>query len=192
MTDLRPYQLDVVDEVKRHDHPLIVAPTGSGKTVIAAELIREAENDHVLYIAHRRELIHQAKEKLADFGVSAGVILAGEPMNQMARNQIASVQTLWSRCVRGNSDLPLANIVFIDEAHHCAARTYRKIIDLYPDAKLIGMTATPCRKDGRGLGGAFSTIVECPQVHELTELGFLVPTKVFAPSTPGFCFSEVN
>ena len=72
----------------------------------------------------------------------------------------------------------------LDEAHHAPARTYRWILEQYPGAAVIGLTATPCRGDGRGLGGIFDTLVEGPQVAELIALGFLVPTKVFAPYVP--------
>jgi DNA repair protein RadD len=181
---LHAYQQRVVDEVQHHKRPLIVAPTGSGKTVMASEVIRRAENKHVLFFAHRRELVFQPRDTLAKFGVNAGVILAGESLNRSARVQIASIQTLHARCMRGSDDLPPAELLFIDEAHHVPARTYRSVIERYPEAKLIGMTATPCRRDGRGLGNAFSAIVEAPQVGWLTENGFLVPTKVYAPSTP--------
>jgi superfamily II DNA or RNA helicase len=184
MTELRPYQLDVVGEIDRHERPLIVAPTGSGKTIIAAEIVRRSVNKHILFIAHRRELIRHARNKLAEFGITAGVILAGEPRSPMLGVQVASIQTLWARCVRGSTDLPPADLVFIDEAHHARARTYRQIVDAYPGAKIVGLTATPCRKDGRGLGGTFDAIIECPQVQELIALGHLVPTRVFAPSTP--------
>ena len=64
------------------------------------------------------------------------------------------------------------------------ANTYRKIIDAYPDATLLGLTATPYRGDGRGLGGIFEEIIECPQVAELIEQGFLVKTRVYAPAEP--------
>ena len=67
--------------------------------------------------------------------------------------------------------LPLADLVIIDEAHHATANTWRKIIEAYPDAVLIGLTATPCRGDGRGLGGIFTTMIECPQVGELITAG---------------------
>ena len=99
--------------------------------------------------------------------------------------QVASVQTLWARAVRSNRiELPAADLLIIDESHHCPATTYRKIIDAYPDAILVGLTATPCRGDGRGLGGIFDVIVECPQVAELIAQKYLVKTRVFAPVEP--------
>ena len=76
------------------------------------------------------------------------------------------------------------DLLVIDECHHCPATTYRKIIDAYPDATLIGLTATPCRGDGRGLGGIFDTIVESPQVSALIDMGHLVKTRVYAPLDP--------
>ena len=122
MIDLYPFQRQVIAEVEQHQKPLIVAPTGSGKTVMASEIIRRAENKHVLFFAHRRELVFQPRATLAKFGVEAGVILSGESINRSARVQIASIQTLHARCIRGSDDLPPADIVFIDEAHHCPAR----------------------------------------------------------------------
>ena len=86
--------------------------------------------------------------------------------------------------VRESMDLPAADLLWIDEAHHCPAETYQKIIDAYPDAILLGITATPCRGDGRGLGGIFETIIETPQVAELIEQGYLVKTRVYAPVDP--------
>lgn len=106
MIELYPYQHKIVAEASLHQRPLLVLPTGSGKTVIASEIIRQATNQHVLFIAHRHELIHQARNKLADVGIDAGLILAGESMNQMAGIQVASVQTLHSRCIRGSMNLP--------------------------------------------------------------------------------------
>jgi DNA repair protein RadD len=149
MIDLRQYQLDSVARIIAAIDPMVVAPTGAGKTLIVAEVIRQAEHKFVLVLAHRRELIHQMRDKLAEFGVTAGIILAGEPMNQMARLQVASVQTLWSRCMRGNTDLPPADIVVIDEAHHCRARTYRKIVESYPNAVIVADQARLSRPNSR-------------------------------------------
>jgi superfamily II DNA or RNA helicase len=77
--------------------------------------------------------------------------------------------------------MPPADLIVIDEAHHAPAMTYQRIIEAYPEAKILGLTATPCRGDGRGLGGMFTKIVEAPQVAQLIERGCLVRTKVYAP-----------
>ena len=81
----------------------------------------------------------------------------------MERVQLASVQTLWVRAMRSEAmKLPPADLLMIDECHHATATTWRKIIEAYPDAVLLGLTATPCRGDGRGLGGIFTCMIEAP------------------------------
>ena len=181
----------MIDQLRRatleHRHILLVAPTGSGKTVIAAAIVQGAvaKGRRVLFLAHRRELIDQAATKLWDAGIEAGIILAGRPARPEQPVQIASIQTLHARAFRGTAmQAPPADVIVVDEAHHVRARTYREIVDHYPDAVVLGLTATPCRGDGRGLGNVFATLVECPDVQALIDLGFLVPTKVYAPSTP--------
>jgi superfamily II DNA or RNA helicase len=193
MTELRPYQLDVVERVERllgtATRPLIVAPTGSGKTIIAAEIINRIveRGGRVLVIAHRREIIRQTAEKLIAAGVTPGIVLAGfeNELRPYANVQIAGIQTLHARAIRSNKmPMPAATVVFIDEAHHSRAKTYQAVIDQYPDATIIGLTATPVRGDGRGLGNIFTELVETPQVADLIVGGFLVGTKVYAPVDP--------
>jgi superfamily II DNA or RNA helicase len=192
MTALRPYQVEVIAEFERtvaagQRRIILVAPTGAGKTVIAADIIKAATSafKFVLVVSHRREIIAQTSAKLHGFGISHGIIRAGFPPRPMESVQVASVQTLHARAIRTNRmQLPPAHLVVIDECHHCPAKSYRKIVDAYPDATLLGLTATPCRGDGRGLGGIFETIIECPQVAELIEQGYLVKTRVYAPVNP--------
>jgi DNA repair protein RadD len=188
MTELRDYQLDgiarIIAAVEAGKNPCVVAPTGSGKTIVGGGLIVQLIDKHVLWLAHRRELIFQPRNKLRGFDIDAGVILSGEKMQQMARVQCASVQTYSARYVRGNMNLPPADIIIVDECHHVRAKTYQKIIEQYPDAIIIGLTATPCRGDKRGLGNVFDVLIELPQVDELIKSGHLVGTKVYAPSTP--------
>jgi DNA repair protein RadD len=194
MTELRPYQADVVGEYDRtvgagRKRIMLVAPTGSGKTIVASAIIARAVERHqsVLVLAHRREIIGQTSHKLHDHGIRHGVIQAGmeKLLRPMESVQVASVQTLWVRAVRSETmPLPPANLLIIDEGHHCPANTYFKIIESYPEAILLGLTATPCRGDGRGLGGIFETLIECPQVAVLIDQGYLVKTRVYAPVDP--------
>jgi superfamily II DNA or RNA helicase len=202
MMELRPYQDEVVDEFERKvaegsRRIIIVAPTGSGKTVIAAEIIKRAaaKYQRVLFLAHRDELLVQPRDKLKNFfDIIAGIIKAGRDKDArpQALVQVAGVQTLYWRCVRTNRmDLPAADIVFVDECHHVRAMTYQRIIAAYPNAIIIGLTATPCRGDGRGLGNVFEAIIECPQIPELIKLGHLVPVKIFPPPAPNLRGVEV-
>src|SRR5207244_2922453 len=94
-------------------------------------------------------------------------------------------QTLHARAIRSSSiRMPLADLLIIDEAHHARAATYRKVIDAYPEATLLGLTATPCRGDGLGLGNLFDVMIECPQVAALVSQGYLVKSRVYAPVNP--------
>jgi DNA repair protein RadD len=192
MIELRPYQRDVIAECDRviaggKRRVIIVAPTGSGKTIKAAAVIKTAVNNgqRVLVLAHTREIIKQTSGKLFAHDIPHGIIQAGFMTRPDEAVQVASIQTLWVRAMRmQRMDMPPADLLVIDEAHHCPANTYRKIIAAYPEAVLLGLTATPCRGDGRGLGGIFDAIVECPQVAELIEQKYLVKTLVFAPAEP--------
>ena len=168
---------------------LLVAPTGAGKTEIASDLIKRgvAKHKRILFLAHRREIIQQTSRKLHRNGVSHGVIMAGADagLRPQAAVQVASIDTLRARALnRDVMALPLADIIFIDEAHHARALTYERVIDAYPKAAVIGLTATPCRGDGRGLGNIFTKLIECPQVEELIGLGVLVRSRVYAPVDP--------
>jgi len=189
---LWPFQAEVVARIAAaraagRRRLLLVAPTASGKTVIIADIIRAAAmaGERTLFLAHRRELLSQASAKLYAVGIDHGIIAPEFPSRPGERVQVASIPTLHARAVRSSRiELPPADILVIDETHHCRARTYRKIIEAYPDAVLIGMTATPCRGDGRGLGNVFQEIVEAPSVAELISGGYLVPAKYFAPYRP--------
>jgi superfamily II DNA or RNA helicase len=141
-----------------------------------------------LFLAHRDELLVQPRDKLKNFfDIIAGIIKSGRDKDArpQALVQVAGVQTLYWRCVRTDRmELPDADIVFIDECHHVRAMTYQRIIEAYPNAIIIGLTATPCRGDGRGLGNIFEAMIECPQIPELIKLKYLVPVKIFAPPPP--------
>jgi DNA repair protein RadD len=189
---LRPYQIEVVAQVEQllgtAARPLIVAPTGSGKTIIFCEIIKRAVANHqrVLVLAHRREIIKHTSAKLRANGVRHGVVMAGEDnaLRPQEPVQVCAIATLWVRAIRTNKiSLPPADLIIIDEAHHAPARTYQRIVEAFPSATVIGCTATPCRGDGRGLGGIFTTLVETPQIATLIVQRYLVRSRVYAPVT---------
>src|SRR5499427_2960025 len=143
--ELRPYQTDITAEFERHVERggrsiLLVAPTGSGKTVIAAAIIAGTAR-RVLVVAHRREIVNQTCDKLTANGVHHGVIQAGDEkkLRPLAAVQVASIQTLHTRAIRSSSMLlPLADLLIIDEAHHACAMSYQKVLEAYPDAIVLG------------------------------------------------------
>ena len=182
---LRSYQIKAIDSLrysfntKGKKSPLLVMPTGAGKTVVFAAISKAiSQNEkNVLILVHRRELIDQASKKLKNIGVNHGVI-ASKYESSQNNIQIASVQTLVRRLVTNTFN---PNYIIIDEAHHAAAGSWRKIIEHYKDAYKIGCTATPIRLDGRGLADYFDDLVKGPGVAKLIKDKYLAPYKVFAP-----------
>ena len=182
---LRSYQIKAIDSLrysfntKGKKSPLLVMPTGAGKTVVFAAISKAiSQNEkNVLILVHRRELIDQASKKLKNIGVNHGVIAAKYASSQN-NIQIASVQTLVRRLVTNTFN---PHYIIIDEAHHAAAGSWRKIIEHFKDAYKIGCTATPIRLDGRGLADYFDDLVKGPGVAKLIKDKYLAPYKVFAP-----------
>lgn len=176
---LRDYQQRAVDAViaALSRRPILVLPTGGGKTVCATAIV-ERLGLPTLWLAHRKELIDQAAHRLDAHGLSVGIIMAGYAPTPLAQVQVASVQTLVRR------DKPHAGLVVIDECHHSSADTYGAILDCYPDAARVGLTATPFRLDGRGLGDLFGELVVAATTKELCDLGVLHAPKVWCSKSP--------
>jgi superfamily II DNA or RNA helicase len=188
MTELRDYQKDDTAKIEAALDAamkvLYVLPTGAGKTVVAAAIVARAvqTGKRVLMLTHRREILKQTSFKIP---FEHGLIQAGLNIDLSYPIQIASIQTLWARCMRTDKvPLPAADVIIIDEAHHIAAQTWRLILEAYTNARAIGLTATPCRGDGRGLGNYFDLIIEGPQIPELIAQKYLVPTVYYAPANP--------
>lgn len=185
MTGLRDYQARLVEQIEATtDRDLLVLPTGGGKTMVARAIIERAVETgrRALVLTHRREILNQTSRAVL---LDHGLIQAGLNVDFGYPVQIASVQTLHARCMRTDKmPLPSAHLLIVDEAHHIAAATWRGILKNYPNAKLVGLSATPCRSDGRGLGNYFDRIIEGPQIPDLIALGHLVRTVYYAPAEP--------
>lgn len=182
---LRDYQQRLVAEANAayrflYNAPLVVLSTGGGKTVCFAQITKDAVADGLVVwiIAHRKELINQASGKLNAFGVGHGIIRAGEPKEYHRQVQVASIQTLTKRLKDG---LPKPDLIIIDECQHAPASGYKKVFEEYPDASLLGFTATPCRLNGAGLGTVFDHMILGPSNQWLTDNKFLAPARYYAP-----------
>lgn len=157
-------------------------PTGAGKTVVFSYIASTAgaKGNKTLILVHRIELLRQTSGKLSAFDVDHGLINPKFTPKPFATSQVASVQTIVRRMEKMNFK---PDLIVIDEAHHATAGTWRKIIDHYPDAKVLGVTATPIRTDGGGLDQLFDDLILGPQIQELIDLGFLCKPLVYAPET---------
>ncbi len=182
--ELRPYQVEAINRVlaawKEYRSVCLQLPTGGGKSVcfaaLASEFIRK--NEPVLLVVHREELLTQAVAHLQRAtNLECGLIKAGYKPNPQAQIQVASIQTLVRR------KLPTAGLVVVDECHHSAASTYRKVLDAYPEAKILGVSATPNRIDGYGLREIFEHLIQAnafkASVGDLIESGYLAPFRLF-------------
>ena len=136
----------------------------------------------MIFLAHRKELIDQASSTFDAAGIDHGVLKAGHGrVRPNAALQVASVQTL----IRRLGHTPRADVVIIDECHLAMAQTYRRIIgEVYPDALVLGLTATPWRLDGKGLGNIFDGLVVAARMPQLVKDGYLVDPIVYAPPPP--------
>lgn len=182
--ELRPYQKDVVarfehllDQGKRA--PFIYAPTGAGKTAIAAAIINDFSKDgwRVLFIVHRDPLVEQTRSALQVYGIEAGIIKAGYKEDRTKPIQIASIQSLARR--QFPDDIAL---VVIDEAHTTAwYATFERIKEYYPDAIFLGLTGSPWRTKSaqERMGQHFDSFIEAPAPAELIRMGYLARPRYF-------------
>lgn len=186
---LRPYQGESATNIRGAflegvRSVLLVSPTGSGKTVTFSYIAKgaAARGNRTLILAHRDTLIQQASGKLSEYGVPHGIIMADYVPTPGAMVQVGSVQTMVKRLRKQRYDFQL---IIVDEAHLSCARTYLEILDAFPGARILGVTGSPCRLDGRGLGadagGRFDFLIESVTMRELIDDGYGVQPIVYAP-----------
>ena len=186
MFSLRPYQQTAVDAVRDsfrsgRRRPLLVAPTGSGKTVIFSFVTASAaaKGNRTLVLVHRQELLEQCHRSLDSMDVPHGLIASGLTPERHQLTQVASVQTLIRRFDR----VVAPDLIVIDEAHHATAGAWARVLTQWPDARVLGVTATPQRLDGKGLGQVFDDLIRGPEVADLVDQGFLARPVYYAPKT---------
>jgi DNA repair protein RadD len=182
----RPYQADLMDQIRaKYFTPvlrvLLQLPTGAGKTFIFCRIAAGAiaKGKRVWLLGHRAEILTQISDALYMLGIEHGVLEGGQS-DSNSRIMVASIATLSRRLDRYKDEPP--DLLIVDECHHAVAGSWRKILHAFPKARILGVTATPERLDGRGLGDVFETMIIGPDVAELTRQGWLVPATVYAPS----------
>ncbi len=181
--ELRNYQKLMLDDVRGefrrgNRRTCLVAPCGAGKTVIMGFMAGRASGkaQRVLIVVHRQELIEQSCKTLKNMGLDYGVIAPKHPQTD-DYIQVGMVGTVNRRLQK----ITTPDLIIFDECHHCLAETWGKIIEAFPKAYMVGLTATPCRLNGSGLGDVFQSLVPSPQVRELINWGYLSPFKYLAP-----------
>jgi len=190
---LRGYQLELIaktrEAMRQHNNVLMQAPTGAGKTALTVHMMATAaaRGKSSMFIVHQSELLSQTSRALWEGRLEHGMIAPGKRLSKLPA-QVASVQTLVRRLER----YACPDLIIIDEAHRAAASTYRKVLDAYPDARVIGLTATPQRTDGKGLDDLFESIVEGPSVRRLIDGGYLCDYDLVAPPIAGLDVSDVK
>lgn len=184
--DLRPYQQEARESIFEQwdsgvKKTLLVLPTGCGKTIVFAKVTEDCvrQGDRVLILAHRGELLDQAADKIhKSTGLGCAVEKAEEScQGSWFRIVVGSVQTLMREKRLGKFPADYFNTIIIDEAHHCISDSYQRVLQHFPDAKVLGVTATPDRGDMRDLGQVFESLAYEYTLPKAIKEGYLSPIK---------------
>ena len=185
---LYDYQLDMVQRIeeafKTHQSVMVQMPTGTGKTILLAEVVKseklKGKNPCVWIVVHRRELVEQIKSSLtASLNVECEMlnVKRGKPLDSSLftfpfslNTRVFSIQWL-SRHYQEMEESP--SLIIIDEAHHAVAKTYKEVMDAYPEAKKLGLTATPCRLNRRGFTDLFDVLLQSWSAKKFIADGWL-------------------
>lgn len=184
-TTLREYQVENKRKIYEAWHDgkrsvMLQMPTGTGKTRLFVSIVKDfhmwgglnKRAVKVLLLAHRKELIDQISENVSKkYGLAHGLIVSNGSEERRFPVQVGSVPTLSRRLERW-SDKEF-DIIIIDEAHHVKAESYRKIIDQYPEARILGVTATPYRLSGAGFYPEFDYLIQSQPVEQFINDGYL-------------------
>ncbi len=203
---LRPYQTEAVRNIetewKAHRSTLLVLPTGTGKTTVFSEIIRRAFPRRALVLAHREELVFQARDRIKAMTGWRVDVEMGETRAEMScmfggpRVVCSTIQTQASGGDGGGRmtrfDPRLFGVVVIDEGHHSTSASYRRVLDWYttnPDLRVLGVTATPDRADEEALGQVYETVALDYEIEDAIRDGWLVPITQQMVHVEGLDFS---
>lgn len=202
-SDLRPYQNYNKEQIYKSWNEnravMLQMPTGTGKTRLFVSILKDlhkyaAESKkqiRVLILVHRVELIDQISEELGiRYGLAHGFIHSKDRERRKFPFQIASVQTL-SRRLDNWKDYGF-DFVIVDEAHHVLADSYRKIINTFPNAKILGVTATPYRLSGVGFRPEFDKLIVSDSIQEFINQGYLCNYEYYSISPFSYVQNEIN
>lgn len=185
---LYPHQardIELIEEKWEDDVPSILyqLPTGGGKSVIIAKLILDKKDSKIVVFAHKKELVFQLYNRLKDLGINVGVIIGSTEIDIDADVLVCSIRTvmgdvrIWTILDRD------WDYAFIDEARHCVSASYTKVLDQLilhnPMIRMLGVDATPYRRDKKRLDEYFNDIIVSDSVAELIKNGFLCNYRVF-------------
>lgn len=184
---LRQYQEKAIEDIRqafsRSRRIFLELPTGAGKTIIFTEIARRAEKqgNTVWIIVPRKELLDQASHKLSAIGVKHGIVAPGFEESKLFNVHVVSKDT-WIRRIESIKTKP--RFVIVDEGHLAFDR-YKKVIEAYPSAFYLFVTATPERLDGKPLSELAPVLVRGPSMRQLIEQRYLAPMVIYSPPIEG-------
>jgi len=182
MLNLRPYQIEALENVRaalrETSRVLLCMPTGTGKTSVASHIIGETSRKGIFcaFLVHRRSLVEQTSRAFAKADISHAIIAGGASRQPDKLAQVVSVQSLISKNLFAPAP---GGVLVVDEAHHAITDGYMRAIDWMQPRYVIGLSATPARQDGRGLGEVFGRMVTTHPVRWFIENGYLSPYRAF-------------
>ena len=178
---LRPYQEDLIAETRKafesNNAVVMALPTGGGKTLTTAYILKSASerSRRAVFCVHRTELLQQTSRTFTEMDIPHGFIAAGEPYDPAQLVHIASIDTLRRRLDK----ITPPDFLVIDEAHRAPCESWTRVIEHYPEAKRLLITATPQRLDGKGLSNLATSLVQGVDTRWLIDNGFLAPFKIW-------------
>lgn len=206
-TSLHPYQQRAKDEIFKAwnevDYVMLQMPTGTGKTYLFSSIIHDINDwsakthtpNKMLVIAHRRELIEQIDGSLNVFHVAHSVLAGPKEFRNLSNPVVvSSIQTITHKANAGDVERLRERIhfVIIDEAHHAMANTYRKLWKMFPNAKFLGVTATPWRMNHSGFTSIFDRLILTQSVKKFILQGYLSPYNYYSLKPNSWVQNAIN